>query len=117
MSMKDKIEKRLVKLNAFLESNRKPTLKLIHTLRLEVKHLEAFWELMTIQKNFGAQTEIPNRLEELFHEAGKLRKFGLERKAIQSITDQNRLTKPIGFLQQLKVSERKSSNKLIKKRK
>ena len=83
MSMKNKIEKRLGKLNAFLESNQKPTLKVIHALRLEVKHLEAFLELMTIQKSFGARSEIPESSRRLFHEAGKLRKFGLEKEGHQ----------------------------------
>jgi CHAD domain-containing protein len=115
MSMKNKIRKRLAKLNAFLDSNKKPGLKIIHALRLEVKQLEAFLELMSIQDNFGARTEIPGRLEKLFHEAGKLRKFGLAIKAIQSITDHNRLSKPTLFLQQIRLSEKKSDKKLRKK--
>lgn len=104
-------------INAFLESNRKPGLKIIHALRLDVKHLEAFLQLMTIQMNFGALPEIPDRLEKLFHEAGKLREFELEAKAIQSITKQNRLIKPTLFLQQLGFYEKKTSQKLRKKRK
>lgn len=117
MRMKNNIKKRLVKLNGFLESDKKPGLKVIHALRLEVKHLEAFLELMTIQDNFGARPEIPNRLDKLYHEAGKVRKFDLETKAVKSITDHNRLAKPTRFLQQLKISEKKSDKKLRKKQK
>ena len=117
MSMKNKIKKRLVKLNGFLVSDRKPGIKVIHALRLEVKHLEAFLELMTIQNNFGTRPGIPNRLEKLYHEAGRVRKFGLETKAIRTITVQNRLTKPTLYLKQLNFSKEKSGKKLRKKRK
>jgi hypothetical protein len=116
MSMKNKIKKRLEKINSFLISKNKPGLKVIHTLRLEVKHLEAFLELMILQDNFGAQLDIPERLEKLFHETGKLRKFGLEIKAIESIVDHNRLTKPILFLQRLRLSKKKSTKKLHKRK-
>ncbi len=114
MSMKNKIEQRLVKLNAFLRSDRKPTLKVIHALRLEVKHLEAFSELMALQNNFGARPEIPGRLANLFHEAGKLRKSGLEKKAIESITKHSRFSNPVLFLELLTLSEKKSTEKLRK---
>jgi hypothetical protein len=117
MRMKNKIMSRLGKINVFLHSKEKPTLKVIHVLRLDVKHLEAFLELMTVQGNFGARPEIPDRLGELFHEAGRVRKFGLATKAIQSITENNRLSKPTQFLYQLSFSKKKSSNKLRKKRK
>jgi hypothetical protein len=104
-------------MNALLKSKKKPTVKVIHLLRLEVKHLEAFLELIALQNNFGARPEIPSRLEKLFQEAGKLRTFGLETKAIQSIAKHNRLIKPTLFLQQLRFYERKSSQRLRKKRK
>jgi CHAD domain len=116
MRMKNKIKKRLVKINAFLSSKKKPTLKSIHLLRLEVKHLEAFTELMTIQHNFGARSAIPDRLGKLFSNAGKLRTFELETGAIQSIAKNKRLSKPTLFLQQLGLSKKKSSNRLHKKR-
>ena len=115
--MKNKIKKRLVNLNAFLESNKKPGIKVIHALRLEIKHLEAFLELMTIQENFGARPKVPDRLEKLFHEAGRVRKFGLEKEAVESITDHNRLLEPRLFLKQLTISEKKSDKKLRKKQK
>ena len=115
--MKNKIKKRLVKLNAFLESDKKPGIKEIHALRLEIKHLEAFLELMVIQNDFGARPEVPDRLEKLFHETGKVRKLGLEKKAIESISDHNRLSEPRLFLKQLKISEKKSDKKLRKKQK
>ncbi len=116
MSMKKKIKKRLVKINAFLSSKKKPTLKSIHQLRLEVKHLEAFTELMTIQHHFGARSAIPDRLGKLFSNAGKLRSFELESGAIQSITKNKRLRKPTLFLQELNLSKKKSSKQLRKKR-
>jgi len=116
MRMKNKIKKRLVKINAFLVSKKKPTLKSIHLLRLSVKQLEAFTELMTVQNNFGAQPENPDRLGKLFKEAGKLRTFELETEAIQSITKNKRLTRPSLFLQQLNLSKKKSSKRLSKKR-
>jgi hypothetical protein len=115
--MKNKIRKRLVKINAFLHSKKKPTLKAIHTLRLEVKHLEAFSDLMAIQDNFGVRREIPHRLEILFQEAGKLRKFGLETESIESIADHNRLSKPTLFLKHLKISKKKSNKNLHRKQK
>jgi hypothetical protein len=117
MSMKNNIRKRLVKINEFLASKKKPTLKMIHALRLEVKHLEAFLELMILQDNFGARPKIPDRLEKLFQEAGKLRKLGLEMEAIESIADHYSLPKPTRFLKQLKISEKKSDLKLRKKQK
>lgn len=104
-------------MNAFLKSKRKPTVKDIHILRLDVKHLEAFAELMAMQNNFGAKPEIPGRLEKLFQEAGKLRKLGLETKAIRSITDLNKLIKPTLFLKNLRSFEKKSSQRLRKKQK
>ena len=104
-------------MNAFLKSDKKPTVKVIHLLRLELKHLEAFLALMTIQDNFGAQPEMPESADKLFHEAGKLRKYGLETKSIQSISKHNRLLKPKLFLQQLRFYEKKSTKKLFKKRK
>ena len=115
--MKNKISERLVKINAYLKSKKKPTLKVIHAMRLDVKHLEAFLDLMTLQDNFDARREIPHRLEVLFHEAGKLRKFGLEIESMESIADHNKLSKPTLFLQQLGFSEKKTSRKLQKKRK
>ena len=117
MSMENIIKKRLVKINAFLGSKKKPTLKVIHALRLEVKHLEAFLELMILQDGFGARPGIPYRLEKLFHEAGKLRKFGLEMKAIESISDHNLLPKPTLFLQKLRFFKKKTSKKLQNKQK
>ncbi|HET7000984.1 MAG TPA: CHAD domain-containing protein [Puia sp.] len=117
MRIKNRIKKRLGKVNAFLKSRRKPTVKAIHILRLEVKHLEAFTELMAMQNNFGAKPEIPGRLEKLFQEAGKLRKLGLETKAIRSITDLNKLIKPTLFLKRLRSYEKKSSRRLRKKQK
>src|SRR6201995_1185216 len=117
MRMRNKIKKRLEKVNAFLHSKKKPTVKAIHVLRLEVKHLEAFLELTTFKNNFGAHRELPGRLEKLFHEAGRLRTFGLETKAIKTITNHNRLIKPMLFLQQLGLFEKKSIQRLRKKRK
>ncbi len=117
MRMENTIQKRLVKINAFLGSKKKPTLKVIHALRLEVKHLEAFLELMILQDNFGARPGIPYRLEKLFHEAGKLRKYGLEMKAIESISDHSRLPKPTLFLQQIRFFKKKTSKKLQNKQK
>ncbi len=114
--MKNKIEKRLGKINSFLKSNKKPSVKIIHYLRLDVKHLEAFLELMAIQNNYGARSEIPDRLEKLFHVAGKLRKRGLQMGSVNSITKNNRLSKPTLFLKWLKSSEKKTSKKLRKKR-
>jgi CHAD domain len=116
MRMKNKIKRRLVKINAFLNSKKKPSLKIIHHLRLEVKHLEAFFELMKIQNNFGARSEIPDRLDKLFHEAGELRKLELETSVIESITNNNRLSKPTLFIEHLKFSKKKTSKKLCKKR-
>ncbi len=116
MRMKNKIKNRLVKINAFLSSKKKPSLKSIHLLRLEVKHLEAFTELMSIQHHFGARSAIPDRLGKLFSNAGKLRTFELESVAIQSITKNKRLSKPTLFLQQLNLSKKKSSKQLRKKR-
>jgi len=104
-------------MNAFLKSKKKPSLKIIHVLRLEVKHLEAFLELLTIQKNAGARSEIPDRLEKLYHEAGRVRKFELEMRAIQSITNNKKLSKPNLFLKHLTSSKKKASKKLHKKRK
>lgn len=116
MKMKNKIKKRLERINAFLDSKKKPTVKTIHLLRLEVKHLEAFLGLVATQNNFGARPQMPGRLEKLFHEAGRLRKFGLETKAIKSIIHQNRLIKPSQFLLRLRLYEKKSVRKLRKKR-
>jgi hypothetical protein len=115
--MENIIKKRLVKINAFLESKKKPTPKVIHALRLEVKHLEAFLGLMILQDNFGARPGIPYRLEKLFHQAGELRKFGLEMKAIELISDHNRLPKPTQFLKQLRIYKKKTSKKLQNKQK
>ena len=138
MRMKNKLKRRLVKINAFLKSKKKPSLNSIHLLRLEVKHLEALLELMATQKNFavrpanpGAHPAIPGalpanpgarpatlgRLDKLFHEAGKLRKCGLETKAILSVAENKSLSKPAWFLQQIKISGKKSSKRLYKKRK
>ncbi len=114
MRMKNKIKKRLVKINAFLSSKKKPTLKSIHQLRLEVKHLEAFTELISTQHNFGARPAIPDRLGKLFNKAGKLRTFELETRAIQSITKNKRLSKPTLFLKELSLSKKKSSKQLRK---
>ena len=116
MRMKNKIKKRLVKINGFLKSKKKPGLTVIHMLRLEIKHLEAFLELMSFQKNFGASSEIPDRLSTLFDEAGKLRELGLEMKAIDLVTHKNGFSKPKLFLKQLNLSKRKSCRKLIRKR-
>jgi hypothetical protein len=116
MRMKKKIKKRLVKMNAFLQSEKKPSLKIIHLLRLEVKHLEAFVEILTIQKYAGARSEIPDRLEKLYHDAGKVRKFELEMSAIQSITNNKKLSKPSLFLNHLISSKKKARKKLRKKR-
>jgi hypothetical protein len=118
MRMKKEIKKPLEKINAFLESGEKPTLKIIHQLRLEVKHLQAFSELVILQNNFDAAADVSGRLGKLFDEAGKLRKFGLEIKAIESISAHNRLSKPILFIEQLGSSKKKYSRKLrkIKKR-
>ncbi len=110
--MKNKIEKRLVKINGFLKSDREPTHETIHQLRVDVKHLEAFLELMTIQNNFSARPGIPDRLGKLFNEAGKLRKLGLEISAIRSISNNYSLSKPTLFLEHLKSSEKKTSKKL-----
>jgi CHAD domain len=117
MRIKNKIKKRLVKINAFLKSKKKPRLKNIHLLRLEVKHLEAFVELMRIQKNAGARSGIPDRLNNLFHEAGRLRNSELQIGAIYSITKNNRLSRPTLFLEHLKSYEKKTSKRLRKKRK
>ncbi|HEV3249982.1 MAG TPA: hypothetical protein VGZ71_03465 [Puia sp.] len=106
----------LVKINAFRKSKKKLSLKIIHLLRLEVKHLEAFVELMTVQNNFGVRSEIPDRLDKLYHEAGKLRKLELEMSVIQSITKNKRLSKPTLFIEHLKSSKKKTSKKLCKKR-
>jgi hypothetical protein len=84
---------------------------------LEVKHLQAFSELVILQNNFGAGADISGRLGKLFHEAGKFRKFGLEIKAIESITDHNSFSKPVLFLDQLGFSRKKSSKKLRKMQK
>jgi CHAD domain len=116
MSMKKKIKKRLVRINAFLVSKKKPTLKNIHQLRLEVKHLEAYVELMAVQNNFDARFAIPDRLNKLFNEAGKLRKVELEIDTIRSVTKNKRLNKPILFLKRLQSSKKKTIKKLIKKR-
>ena len=117
MRMKNKIKKRLVNINAFLKSKKKPGLKGIHQLRLEVKHLEAFVELMRIQKNAGARSEIPDRLINLFHEAGKLRNSELQIETIDSITKHNRLSRPTLFLENLKSSEKKTSKRAAQKTK
>lgn len=117
MRMKNNIKKRLGKISAFLRSKKKPTLKSIHLLRLEIKHLEAFTELMKVQHNFGARSAIPDRLGKLFQKAGRLRTIELEAEAIQSVTKNKKLTKPTLFLQQLNISKKKSSKQLRKKRK
>jgi hypothetical protein len=114
MTLKKKIDKRLDRINGFLESGRKPTLTIVHELRLEVKHLQAFSELMILQDNFGTGGDVSGRLGKLFHEAGEFRNFGLEIKAIDSIADHNRLAKPIIFMDQLGFSKKKSGKKLRK---
>ena len=114
MRMKKEIKKPLEKINAFLESGEKPTLKIIHQLRLQVKHLQAFSELLILQNNFDATADVSGRLGKLFDKAGKLRKFGLEIEAIKSISDHNRLSKPILFIEQLGSSKRKYSRKIRK---
>jgi hypothetical protein len=116
MRMKNKIKKRLLKVNGFLKSKKKPGLTVIHLLRLEIKHLEAFLELMSFQKDFGASSAIPNRLDELFQRAGNLRKFGLEIKAVESITHKNAFPKPELLLNQLKFAKKKAVLTLIEKR-
>jgi CHAD domain-containing protein len=116
MRMKNKIKKRLAKINRFLKSGKKPGLTVIHQLRLEIKHLEAFLELLNTQNNMGAGSVIPNRLDALFHEAGKLRKIGLERKAIESIISKNSFSKPVLYLKQLEHSGKRIARKLIRKR-
>jgi len=117
MRMKNTINKRIGKINDFLESKEKPSVKGIHRLRLEVKHLQAFLELMSMQSNFESSTKIPENADKLFHQAGKLRKYTLETQAIESISKQNRLLKPKLFLRQLKLYEEKSSKKLRKEQK
>jgi CHAD domain-containing protein len=114
--MKKKIEKRLAKINAFLKSKKVLSLDDIHLLRLEVKHLEAYSELISVQNNFGAGNMVPKRLEELFHESGNVRKYALETKAILSITDNNKLSKPTRFLRLLRFSKKKSRKELSEKR-
>src|SRR5579862_6832669 len=116
MRMKNKIKNRIVKINGFLKSKKKPGLTVIHLLRLEIKHLEAFLELMRFQKNFGARSKIPGRLDTIFNEAGKLRAFGLEMKAIDLITHRNGFSKPKLFLKQLDFLKEKTCKKLKKKR-
>jgi hypothetical protein len=71
---------------------------------------------MTIRNDFGACSEIPDRLDKLFHEAGKVRKFELQMRAMDSITKENRLSRPVLFLEHLKSSKKKSDKKLQKKR-
>ncbi len=105
-----------MKINGFLKSKKKPRLTVIHLLRLEIKHLEAFLELMSFQKDFGVPSEIPGRLDTLFNDAGKLRAVGLEMKAIDLITHKNGFSKPKLFLKQLDFSKKKTCKKLIKKR-
>jgi hypothetical protein len=117
MRMKKKIKKRLTTVNAFLHSKKKPGLKSIHVLRLEVKHLEAYLELMVLQDNIRARPEVPKRLEKLFHEAGEVRKYELESEAIRSIIKNSDLFKPSRFLDQLVISEKRSNKKLRRKRK
>lgn len=117
MRIKNKIKKRLAKINAFLESKKKPGLKSIHNLRLEVKHLEAFLDLMTIQGDFGARLKLPNRLQKLFHQAGELRKFELEMYAIYSVAKNKQLAKPTLFLQHIAFFKKKISKRLLRKRK
>lgn len=112
--MKKKINKRLEKINGFLKSGKSLTLKMIHQLRLEVKHLQAFSEIVILQNNFGAGADISGRLGKLFHEAGKFRKFELEIKAIKSVTEHNSFSKPALFLEELEFSRKKSSKKLRK---
>jgi len=116
MHIGNKIKKRLSKVNSFLRSKKKPGKEDIHLLRLEVKHLEAFLQLMTAQKDFSAGPEIPHRLESLFHNAGKIRKFELGNKAIRSIIDKNGIFKPEDILKKLNASKRKSVKNLRKKR-
>ena len=116
MRIGNKIKKRLSKVNSFLRSKKKPGNEDIHLLRLEVKHLEAFLQLMTAQKDFNANPEFPPRLESLFHNAGKIRKFELENGAIRSIINKSGIYKPEHILEQLKGSKRKMIKNLRKKR-
>jgi hypothetical protein len=116
MRIGNKLKKRLSKINSFLSSKKKPGTEDIHLLRLEVKHLEAFLLLMTVQKDFSASPEIPRRLEKLFHNAGKIRKFELENKAIRSLTNDNEIFRPALILGLLNASKRKMIKNLRKKR-
>ena len=115
--MKKKIKKRLATVNAFLHSKKKPGLKSIHILRLGVKHLDAYLQILSLQDNFRARTEIPRRMENLFQESGEVRKYNLERDAIKSIMKDSHLLKPALFLDQLKASEKRSNKRLRKKQK
>jgi CHAD domain-containing protein len=116
MLINHKIKKRLSKINVFLNSDKKPGAKTIHRLRLEIKHLESIFELMTSQHSFGARPELPKGLEKLFRNAGKLRKFGLEKEAIQSITRKSGIVRPTRILQELDIYKRKNVRKLRKRR-
>ena len=116
MRIGNKIKKRLSKVNSFLRSRKKPGTDDIHDLRLEIKHLEAFLQLMSAQKDFSANPEFPPHLESLFHTAGKIRKFELEKEAIRAITNKNGIYAPEHILEKLKVSKRKSVKNLRKKR-
>jgi len=116
MRIGNKIKKRLSKVNSFLRSKKKPGNEDIHLLRLEIKHLEAFLQLMTAQKDFSANPEFPPHLEALFHTAGKIRKFEMENEAIRSIANKNGICKPEHILGKLNASKIKSVKNLRKKR-
>ena len=116
MRIGNKIKKRLSKVNSFLRSKKKPGNEDIHILRLEIKQLEAFLQLMTVQKDFSANPEFPPHLEALFHTAGKIRKFEMENEAIRSIANTNGICKPEHILEKLNTSKTKSVKNLRKKR-
>ena len=64
---------------------------MIHLLRLEVKHLEAYVELISVQHYTDSPSAIPVHLNKLFNLTGKLRKIGLEKEAILAIAKNKKL--------------------------
>jgi len=115
MIIQNRIKKRLANINQFAKSKNRTKTKAIHRFRLEVKKLEAYLELLDLQKNCMLQQEIPDRLVKLYHEAGKGRKFSLELDAVRTMSRDQAFSKPEVFMDWLLSSKKKTNHKLAKK--
>ncbi len=115
MNAKTTIEERLAKINAFLKSGKKTDAENIHQLRLSVKRIDAYLQLMRFESKFGAVLQLPERLDKIFHEVGELRKIDLETEAIHSITKNGIIDSPKRFMEYLSLVKKKTVNKLGEK--